>query len=184
MHANRPRQRPALAAELLGLEWGEEGLGLDGGMIRVRRSWDPGAGAYVAPKSKAGRRTVPIATILRPILAAWRLQCGRREGLVFGDGRVPLDPRGVARRAETAWKRANVERAENGLEPLVPIGHEARHVYASTMLAAGVGARVVAELMGHADAGLVWTRYGHVLPGAEVEAIAAFDAYQDAQATR
>jgi hypothetical protein len=30
--------------------------------------------------------------------------------------------------------------------------------------------------MGHADAGLVWTRYGHV-PGAEVEAVAAFDAY-------
>lgn len=117
--------------------------------------------------------------MLRPLLAAWRLQCGRREGLVFGDGSRPLDPRGAARLAATAWKRANAERGENELEPLEPIGlHEARHTYASTMLAAGVGARVVAELMGHADAGLVWTRYGHVLPGAEVEAVAAFDAYQ------
>jgi integrase len=112
------------------------------------------------------------------MLAAWRLQSGRRGGLVFGAGQVPLDPRGVARRAATAWKQANAERAENEIELLDPIGlHEARHTYASTMLAAGVGARVVAELMGHADAGLVWTRYGHVLPGAEVEAVGLLDAY-------
>jgi integrase len=165
--------------ELLALEWGEEGVDLDTGILRVHRSWDPGAGVFVEPKSEAGKRDVPIASVLRPLLAAWRLQAGRREGLVFGDGSVPLDPRSVARRTATAWKRANTERAENELAPLEPIGlHEARHTYASTMLAAGVGARVVAELMGHADAGLVWKRYGHVLPGAEVEAVAAFDAYQ------
>lgn len=83
-------------------------------------------------------------------------------GLVASDGDRPLDPRGIARRAATAWKGAKVEGI--GL-------HEGRHLFASTMLAAGVGARVVAEIMGHADPGLVWTRYGHVLPGAEVEAV-------------
>ena len=171
--------------ELLALPWGEDGLDLEAGVLHVRRSWDPRAREYVAPKSDAGARTVPIAGILRPVLAAHRLRCGRREGLVFGKGETPLDPRSVARRAATAWKAKNATRAEQEREPLAPVGlHEARHTYASTMLAAGVGARVVAELMGHADAGLVWTRYGHVLPGAEVEAVAAFDAYQARDASR
>jgi integrase len=107
--------------------------------------------------------------VLRKLIGAHLLRTGCRSGLLFGDGERPLDPRGITRRAETAWQRASVEGI--GL-------HECRHSYASTMLAAGVGARVVAELMGHADAGLVWKRYGHVLPGAEVEAVAAFDAYQ------
>lgn len=162
--------------ELLALDWSM--IDFDTNTIRVERSWDPGAGTFVAPKSSAGTRAVKIAAVLREHLLAHLLRCGRREGLVFGDGRRPLDARGVARRAETAWKAANKERAEAELEPLTPIGlHECRHSFASTMLAAGVGARVVSELMGHADAGLVWTRYGHVLPGAEVEAVAAFDAY-------
>ena len=100
----------------------------------------------------------------------------RSAGSSKPEASVRSERDGVARRAATAWKRVNAERAERELEPLEPVGlHEARHTYASTMLAAGVGARVVAELMGHAHAGLVWNRNGHVL---QVVAVAAFDAYQ------
>jgi integrase len=169
--------RPVWAVALYaGLRRGEvlalrvEDVDLDAGLVRVERSWDPSARRFVEPKSRAGRRTVPIATALRELLVGHLLRSGRRTGLLFGDGTRPLDPRGIARRAATAWKTSGVEGI--GL-------HECRHTFASTMLAAGVGARVIAELMGHADAGLVWTRYGHVLPGADVVAVAAFDAYQE-----
>jgi integrase len=83
--------------ELLALKWGD--VDLDGSTIKVERSWDAGAGVYVAPKSDAGERTVPIAGVLRDHLLARLLRCGRRDGLVFGNGRTPIDPRGVARRA-------------------------------------------------------------------------------------
>jgi integrase len=168
--------RPVWAVALYaGLRRGEvlalrvEDVDLDTGVIRVERSWDPTARRYGAPKSDAGKRNVPIAAVLRELLVGHLLRTGRRTGLLFGDGERPLDPRGIARRAATAWKGAGV----------VGIGlHECRHTFASTMLAAGVGARVIAELMGHADAGLVWTRYSHLLPDAPSEAVAAFDAYQ------
>ena len=43
--------------ELQALQWGD--LDLDGGVIRVRRSWDRVAGE-IEPKSAAGTRAVPI----------------------------------------------------------------------------------------------------------------------------
>ncbi len=48
--------------ELLALRW--EDVDLAAGVIRVERSWDAKEG-FVAPKSRAGRRTVPIAAVLR-----------------------------------------------------------------------------------------------------------------------
>jgi integrase len=56
--------------ELRALTW--EDIDLDQGLIRVERSMD-GRGRLIAPKSKAGRRTVPLATTLRafPPNSAW-----------------------------------------------------------------------------------------------------------------
>jgi integrase len=51
------------------LRW--EDVDLVEAVIRVRASWDPKAGR-VAPKSKAGRRAVPIASILHAHLAELR----------------------------------------------------------------------------------------------------------------
>jgi hypothetical protein len=54
------------------------------GLIRVERSYDPATGAATAPKSRAGVRKVPIASVLREHLIAHKLHSGRSEGLVFG----------------------------------------------------------------------------------------------------
>ena len=67
--------------ELMALRW--EDVDLEAGLIRVVRSWDVREG-LIEPKSRAGTRTVPIATILREHLAAHALRGGRRSGLVFG----------------------------------------------------------------------------------------------------
>jgi hypothetical protein len=53
--------------------------------------------------------------ILAARLREHRMRSGRRFGLVFSaDGSRPLDPRGIGRRAATAWKNAN----PNPLEPI------------------------------------------------------------------
>src|SRR5207302_10498027 len=49
------------------------GVDLELGVIRVGRSWDPHAGV-IEPKSRAGRRSVPIVAALRPHLAARKLR--------------------------------------------------------------------------------------------------------------
>ena len=169
--------------ELMALRW--ENIDLAAGVIRVTRAYDPKAREFVAPKSRAGTRTVPIAAVLREALLEHKLASGRREGLVFGTGEQPFTSSNVWRRAQTAWKRARKERAkELGLEPdaeeagFVPIGlHEARHTFASLMIAAGVNAKALSTYIGHASISITLDRYGHLMPGNEEEAAGLLDTY-------
>jgi len=59
--------------------------------------------------------------------------------------------------------------------------HDARHTYASLMIAAGVNARALATYMGHANISITLDRYGHLMPGAGAEARGLLDAYLDRQ---
>jgi integrase len=54
--------------------------------------------------------------------------------------------------------------------------HECRHTYASLMIAAGEREGVV-HLQGHASIQITLDRYGHLMPGAEEEAVGLLDAY-------
>jgi integrase len=137
-------------------------------VIRVERAYDPKAGVYVEPKSRAGRRTVPLPSVLREYLAAQRLRVGRPHGLVFGsDAETPFDYHPTLRRAQRAWK------AE-----LAPIGmHEARHTFASLMIAAGANVKALASYIGHSSVTITLDRYGHLMPGNEDEAAARLDAF-------
>jgi integrase len=106
--------------ELQALRW--EDVDLAAGRLRVERSWDPVEGV-IDPKSKAGRRIVPIAAVLRDFLDEHRLRTAWVDGLVFGrSAETPFDARALSRRAATAWK---------GLEPISL--HECRHTFASLM---------------------------------------------------
>jgi integrase len=55
--------------------------------------------------------------------------------------------------------------------------HEARHTYASLMIAAGVNAKALSEFLGHASVAITLDRYGHLMPGAHGEAAGLLDAY-------
>jgi integrase len=152
--------------ELAGLRW--EDLDLGAGVIRVERSWDVRVGA-VEPKSRAGRRTVPIPAVLREHLIEHKLRSGQSEGLVFGrTSTVAFDPPTVSGRATTAWKRA-------GLSPITL--HECRHTFASLMIAADVNAKALSSYMGHASVTITLDRYGHLMPGNEDEAASLLDQY-------
>jgi integrase len=152
--------------ELRALRWTD--IDLAAGVIHVRRAWDQKAG-HIEPKSRAGLRDVPIPTVLRSYLAAHRLAQTSDAGLVFGRRPThPFNPATVNIRARKAWRDA----------ALAPIGlHEARHTYASLMIAAGVNAKSLSTYMGHSSVTITYDRYGHLMPGNVDEAVALLDAY-------
>jgi integrase len=80
------------------------------------------------------------------------------------------------RRADAAWKVA-------GLSERLRL-HQARHTYASFMIAAGVNAKALSSYMGHASVTITYDRYGHLMPGKEDEAAALLDAYLTRADTR
>jgi integrase len=53
----------------------------------------------------------------------------------------------------------------------------ARHTFASFAIAAGMNAKTLCVLMGHANIATTYDKYGHLLPGSEDEAAARLDAY-------
>jgi integrase len=98
-------------------------------VIHVERSFDPTARVYVSPKSRAGIRKVPIASVLREHLIAHKLRAGRLNGLLFATSTgEPFDPWATKNRADKAWRTVGPS----------PIGlHESRHTFASLIIAAG-----------------------------------------------
>ena len=144
--------------ELMALH--REEVDLATGVIHVERGWDDCEGE-VLPKSKQGRRKVPIPAALRDRLVEY-LMDGPESGRIF-----------VGVRDGYARGRAAAEAA--GVEP--PTLHECRHGYASLMIAAGVNVKALSTFMGHANIRITLDQYGHLLPGAEDEAAALLDAF-------
>lgn len=197
--------------ELLALRWHD--VDLAAGVIQVRQAYDPDARAFIAPKSAAGVRKVPIAAVLRDYLLAWKLESGGEGGvLVFGrDRSMPFDSSSTVARARRAWAAVDAvtcrgvtrsgepcrirltsgeaycplhrDQAAAGekvdivrtVEPILL--HEARHTFASLMIAAGVNAKALSIFMGHSSIAITFDLYGHLMPGGEEEAAALLDAY-------
>ena len=152
--------------ELQALDWTD--VDLAAGLITVERAWDMKDG-IIEPKSRSGRRTVPVPAVLRDHLVEHRMSSGRSDGLVFGrTAEKPFDPSTVVDRARRAWRAAGLE----------PIGlHDCRHTFASLMIAAGVNAKALSTFMGHASITITLDRYGHLMPGSEDEAASLMDTY-------
>lgn len=166
--AGRDRQLWAVAfytglrrGELIGLR--RQDIDLAKGVVHVRRGWDMVEGE-VEPKSRKGRRTVPIPALLRDYLDELLLQIDHDE-LLFGS------PSWIAKTNERVAKRW----AEARL-PILTL-HEARHTYASLMIAAGVNAKALSTFMGHATIAVTLDLYGKLFPGSEDEAAALLDGY-------
>ena len=145
------------------------------GLIEVRESWDPKAGS-IDPKTRTSRRTVPMPGALRDAMLDHRLSDGSdsddgAETLVFGrTASEPFHAATLYRRADDAWEAAGLPRKALRL-------HQARHTYASFMIAAGVNAKALSTYMGHSSIKVTFDLYGHLMPGAESEAADLLDAY-------
>jgi integrase len=147
--------------ELVALRW--EDVDLATGVIHVRRGWDAVEGE-IAPKSRQGRRAVPIPAVLPDYLVQHRMSS-------MDDGRVFSHDRWVRTQAQRAGKRWT----DQGHGRLTL--HDARHTYASLMIAAGVNAKALSTFMGHANIGITLDLYGHLMPGSHAEAATLLDSY-------
>jgi integrase len=158
--------------ELQGLDWSD--VDFVQNLIRVERSWDRQVGV-IEPKSRAGKRRVPLTATLRSYLFDHRLQQGAGGGgRVFPNGRGirPFTYKVATGRAKAAWAAAGLK----------PIGlHECRHSYAAFMIAAGVNFKALSTYMGHGGIAITLDRYGHLLPGNEQEAATLLDTWLGTQ---
>jgi integrase len=137
-----------------------EDIDLASGLVRVERGWDRHEGE-VAPKSRQGRRKVPIPAVLRDRLAEYLIDAPASGRIFTGTRRSYLRGREAARAA--------------GVE--APTLHECRHGYAALMIGAGVNVKALSTYMGHANIGITLDQYGHLLDGAEDEAAGRLDAF-------
>jgi integrase len=153
--------------ELRALRWSS--VDLASGSIRVVESWDAKAGS-IAPKTRTSRRSTPLPGLLRDYLMEHRISRGEpaADDLVFGNDGVPFQAAVIYRRADRAWQDASLGRLRL---------HQARHTYASFMIAAGVNAKALASFMGHSSIKVTFDLYGHLMPGTEAEAAALLDRY-------
>jgi integrase len=145
--------------ELRAMPWTH--IDLAAGLIHVRRSWDDVEGDS-EPKTKAAIRRVPITPPLLALLKAHQRATGRSgDDLVFGRTAAdPFIPSTVRNRALAAWKAAELQ----------PIGlHEARHTFASLLIASGANAKALSVVMGHESITITFDRYGKLMPGGEAE---------------
>ncbi len=176
--AMQPKDRATLGFAVYGgLRLGEllaldvAAVDLEGGWIHVHRSWDKGAKLFVATKSRKPRK-VPIIDKLAVLLADHFVLLNHpSSGLLFPSANNPdwpTDPGILRRRTHARWKKA-------GLQPLG--FHEGRHTYASIAIAAGLNPKTLSTYLGHATITITLDRYGHLMPGSEVEARAMLDAY-------
>jgi integrase len=153
--------------EALGLTW--EAIDLDAGTITVRQALQrkPGGGlVMVPPKSRAGRRVIPMPAQLTEALRAQKVSQATERlaagpawidtGMVFATpfGKA-VDPRNDYREWRQLLRDAGVPPARL---------HDARHTAATLLLTQGVPARVVMEILGHSQISLTLGTYTHVVP--------------------
>lgn len=159
---NAGRSLPIIAtAAATGLRQGElfalrrMDMDLEKQRITVRRSYHPAQG-FTSPKSKAGKRAVPICDELAVILAVHLKGIEERDTLVFPAPKGgPQDPFNFVRvDFLPALERAGLRRIRF---------HDLRHTYATIMLSLGANVKALQVWMGHASIRTTLDLYGHLL---------------------
>jgi integrase len=166
------------ASEIRGLRWAD--VDLERGELHVRQRADI-FGTLGAPKSKAGRRDIPLPPIVVNTLREWKLASSSSE-LVFPSRSGQPMSRGSI--IDTGWHPVQIAAGvvEETGSPKYPGLHALRHFYASwciNRVADGgleLPLKVVQARLGHATIGITADTYGHLFPrgddGSELEAAA------------
>ena len=164
--------------EALGLSWAD--VDLDAGTLRVRFALQRIGGTLTLkePKTEKSRRSLTMPASLVAALRAHRvrqleerLAAGPRwheSGLVFTNTiGGPLEPSNVLKALKSRLAAAGLPAQRF---------HDLRHAAASLLLAQGVPARVVMDILGHSQIATTMDLYSHVMPAAHEDAAALMDA--------
>lgn len=182
------RHRALIVAQAgLGLRMGEllalRAVDVDflGRTVRVAYQLDEKTRERVEPKTPRSRRTMPLPTVVAETLAEhMRRWPPLPDGsLFYGHNRRVVSHYYYGEFFRDAARRL----AARGVLPEGVSTHDLRHHYASVLLAAGESVVAVAERLGHENASLVLTTYGHLMPDSEDRTRKAVDgAWQSANA--
>lgn len=148
--------------ELMALKWSD--IDFDRKLLHVRTAmWRR---IEDDPKGNRGR-TVPLT---EELLAALRAHRNLRERVIYSDRGEELSNRAIRNMLARAQKRANLE-PNGGI-------HILRHTFCSHLAIAGVPAKAIQELAGHADLKTT-LGYMHLSPGNRSEAMATLERFYD-----
>ncbi len=148
----------ARPGEVYALDWSEVYLDVEKPYFRVERTWCSKGYRFYPPKTKAGRRTVPISPWLASILRAHRVSSGG-QGLVFpSEAGTPLNKPNVRMRV---WIPL-LERAQVRYRDLYSL----RWSFVSFARASGEEAFNVSRVIGHARSTIVDAVYAHTVDSA------------------
>ena len=166
--------------EILALSWDNIDLNKKSITVKssVSRIKDPDTKKtdllFSEPKTKAGRRTIPIMDNLIPVLEAHKARQDSEKaqaGSAWNEYNLAfcsnvgtiIEPRRVATTMDKIADSAGLERFTF---------HAMRHSFATRMLEANVPAKVVQDILGHADVTLTLNTYSHVVGTTAHEQIA------------
>jgi integrase len=144
--------------EIYALDWSAVYLDVEKPYFRIERTWCSKGFRFYAPKTEAGRRTVPISAWLASVLREHRARSGG-VGLVFPST------------AGTALNKANVrkrmwmpllKRAQVPYRDMYSL----RWTFVSLARASGEAAFNVSRVIGHARSTIVDTIYAHTVDSA------------------
>jgi integrase len=159
--------------EVLGLHW--EDVDLERGTLRVvaqlRRDADTGRLERVETKTARSRRTLPLPESVQTVLRQHKERqiAERLDADAWADPTLvfatrlgtPIHPRNDYRSFRELILQANLRQVRI---------HDLRHTAASVLLAQGVPARVVMEILGHSQISVTLNTYAHVAPEVSREA--------------
>jgi integrase len=159
------------ASELRGLAW--RNIDFDSSLISVRQRADR-YNRLGMPKSKAGRRDIPMAPLVANTLREWKLACPT----------TPLDLVFPSERRDVLWHtnlytqcfltlldacglmvttaRDGEAKATRGQPPYN--FHALRHAAASLFIEQGLTPKKVQTIMGHSSIQVTFDIYGHLFP--------------------
>lgn len=158
--------------ELVGLQWGD--IDFHGGFIEVRRAYFKGR--LVTPKNGKSRRIDMSRQLSETLKALYAAR--KKEALAKGWREVPehvfindmgkfLDGDNLRRRIFTpALSKAGLRKMRI---------HDLRHTFASLLIQQGESLAYVKDQMGHHSIQITVDTYGHLVPGANREAVDKLD---------
>jgi len=158
--------------ELAGLRRAQ--VELDGQTVRVIENAVEVRGHIIhgAPKTRAGRRTVPLA----PTIATALHHHLDRYRVTEADAPVFAGPHGGTLRAG-AWRSRFWTPAIRAARVAPLRVHDLRHTAVALWIAAGANPKQIAAWAGHTSVAVVLDRYGHLFDGHESAVLSRLDTF-------
>jgi len=161
--------------EMLGLTW--DCVDFESGMIYVRKTlcYLPNNGVAIyefhAPKTKAGKREIPMTREVRDVLLEqkkWKDRVAVRhnprvgmENLVFcSKTNNPIHESNIRGGIHYLVQKMNRENPNLYMEPFTP--HSMRHTFATKAIAKGMRPKTLQKLLGHTSLQMTMDLYCHV----------------------